>query len=356
MLSIIGFVLAIAILVFVHEFGHYYIAKSFGVKIEQFSIGFGKELYSRVDGDGVRWKICAIPLGGFVKMYGDTDPLSVNNIEVEDKTKAFYSKPLHARFLIVAAGPIANYLLAVIILASFYFTFGKVEVPAVIGEVIQNSPAQLAGIREMDKIIAVNGKKINNFSDLQRLIMMSHNQQLNLVADRAGNLIELSLIAAEKILADSKPVIKVGYIGIIAENKPVHLKMNVFASCYQGVLDVIDISSLALKTVQQIFTGKRSAGEIYGSFTIAQKSGEALAEGPLEFALFIAMLSINLGLINLLPIPILDGGHLMFIIYEAIAQKPLTRYAQNILLKIGGVIIIFLIVISTSNDIRGLIF
>jgi regulator of sigma E protease len=356
MLTVIGFILSISILTFIHEFGHYYIAKSFGVAIEEFSIGFGKELYARVDKEGVRWKICAIPFGGFVKMYGYANPISINITTVANIDKAFYTKPLHARFFIVVAGPLANYLLAIVIIAGFYFSFGSVEIPAIISEVEQNSPAEKSGLQVGDKIIEADGKKINKFSDLQKRIIINPNQPIHLLVDRHNELIRLPITPINNLQNKNSQKMKIGYIGIRAENKPNHINMGFLRSCYQSVIDVVDMSGLTLKALGQIVTGKRSLGEIYGPFTIAQESGNALSHSPLDFILFIAMLSVNLGLINLLPIPILDGGHLALIIYEAIAQKAPSQLVQNILLRAGMLIIIFLIVISISNDIKTLIF
>jgi len=355
MLALLGFIFALTLLVFIHEFGHYYAAKTFGVKVEEFSIGFGKELFSKIDRAGVKWKICALPLGGFVKMYGDANPASLTHVEVQDKHRAFYAKPLYARFLIVAAGPIANYLLAIVILTGFYFSYGKLEMPAVIGEVLQNSPAQAAGIIERDEILEVDGGKITNFNDLQRRIMINPGRPMDLLVLRGDELKKIVITPLEKVITGERARSKIGYIGVKAKDNPIFINIGLFESISISVTEVIDISNLTLKALGQMLTGHRSTSEIYGPLTIAKESGKSLSHSPLEFILFIAMLSINLGLINLLPVPILDGGHLIFMVYEAIAQKPLSGYMQNVLLKIGMVIIIFLVVISISNDIRSLI-
>jgi regulator of sigma E protease len=356
MLSIVGFILTMSLLVFVHEFGHYYIARIFGVKIEEFSIGFGKELCSRIDKNGTKWKICMLPLGGFVKMYGDSDPASFDIAEVPDKTVAFYTKPLYARFLIVAAGPLSNYLFAIIIIAGFYLSFGKFEVEAIVGEVMQDSPAAMAGIRENDKIIEADGKKINNLFELQNVILVNTIQPMLLVIDRCGELIEISVTPRNNNVTTNDKKHKTNYIGIKTRNDPTHQDMNIFSSGYQAISDVVNTSNLTLKVLWQVVTNKRSSEVIQGPVNIAQASGISLSKGFLDFILFIAMLSINLGLINLLPIPILDGGHLALMIYELIARRPPNQYIKNVLFKIGIMIIFFLIVISISNDIKSLIF
>ncbi len=353
MFNLIAFVLATGILVFIHEFGHYYVAKTFGVKVEEFAVGFGKVIYSRIDKAGMLWTIRVIPLGGFVKMYGESAPASG---AAEYNSEAFYSKPLYARFLTVLAGPLANYLVAIIILAGFYFTFGKMEMPAIIAEVVQNSPAEVAGLRSGDKVITADNAAIGEFKDLQNLIILNTGKPINLTINRAGEIIKVSVIPAERPKQDDMPAVKTGYIGIIAKAEPLYLKVGIFASIYQSVNDVIDISLLTLKAVKQMIVGERSITEVYGPLTIAKQSGRAMQQGYLDFALFVAMLSINLGLLNLLPIPVLDGGHLLFMLYELVARKKLSSAIQQFLLGLGVVIMLFLVVISTSNDIRSLWF
>jgi regulator of sigma E protease len=363
MLSIFGFILTISLLVFVHEFGHYYVAKMFGVKVEEFSIGFGKELFSKIDKDGVKWKICAIPFGGYVKIYG-FDPATfekpksweVDSLEHSSLAHyAFLSKPLYAQFLIIAAGPIANYLLAILIFTTIYFSHGQIEIPPIIGEVVANSPAELAGLTKDDKIIIVNNNKINSIVDLQNNLLTNGIKPLHLLVDRNGEVIDISIIPVEKKL-DNHPNLKRPYIGIIAKNDPIYIKMNIFQSIYQGSVDVIYISNLILGHFGQMLMGTRSLNGIGGPITIAKESGKSLEQGVENFALFIAMISINLGLLNLLPIPVLDGGHLAFIIYQIIFGKTLSGAIKNVILRLGMGIIIFLIVISLSNDIKNLVF
>ncbi len=403
MLSIFGFILTISLLVFVHEFGHYYVAKMFGVKVEEFSIGFGKELFSKIDKDGVKWKICTIPFGGYVKIYGfdsatfekpkscknnrplrklayaeefegdasprtaayssvreDSSTASLSKLpaEVEHPNPAHYaflSKPLYAQFLIIAAGPIANYLLAILIFTTIYFSHGQIEIPPIIGEVVANSPAELAGLAKDDKIIIVNNNKINSIVDLQNNLLTNGIKPLHLLVDRNGEVIDISIIPVEKKL-DNHPNLKRPYIGIIAKNEPIYIKMNIFQSIYQGSVDVIYISNLILGHFGQMLMGTRSLNEIGGPITIAKESEKSLEQGVASFALFVAMISINLGLLNLLPIPVLDGGHLAFIIYQIIFGKTLSGAIKNVILRLGIGIIIFLIVISLSNDIKNLVF
>ncbi|WPY01007.1 RIP metalloprotease RseP C-terminal domain protein [Candidatus Trichorickettsia mobilis] len=220
---------------------------------------------------------------------------------------------------------------------------------------IQDSPAATGGLLAGDKIVKADGNIISDFSKLQKIIMINANQQIPLLIERDGQQLTL-MITPKTNSTDANSRIKIGYIGITSKQDPTYIKMNVLVSSYQAMQDVVDISLLTLKALGQIIVGKRSIEEISGPLTIAQESGKSLSAGILDFILFVAMLSINLGLINLLPIPILDGGHLVVILCEAITRQPTSQLIQNILLKTGMIIITFLIVISVSNDIKSLIF
>lgn len=365
MISIISFFLAMSILVFVHEFGHYYVAKSCGVRVEQFSIGFGKELFHFIDKDGVRWKFCLVPIGGYVKLHGSINPDEIKQSgagifdagEALDKSKAFFTKTLYQRFLIVAAGPIANYLLAITILSIFYFCFGKMERPAIIDDVVPDSPAFYAGLQTEDKIIKIDDNVVLNFSDVHSAILLSNGKAVKLTVERNAQVREITLTPKENLKQTKKNAKeKSYYIGIISKKEPLYIKLTPLDALYQGLFDSVNISAITLKALGQMVVGQRSTDEISGILTIAQESGRSLSTGIENFALFIAFLSINLGLMNLLPIPMLDGGYLALMLYEAIAQKTLNHTIQHVLFKIGSVIIIFLIVISVSNDIRNLIF
>lgn len=365
MISIISFFLAMSILVFVHEFGHYYIAKLCGVRVEQFSIGFGKEIFHFVDKDSVRWKFCLVPIGGYVKLHGSINPDEIKQPgtgifdagEALDKSKAFFAKPLYQRFLIVAAGPIANYLLAITILSIFYFCFGKMERPAIIDEIVPNSPAAYAGLQIGDQITKIDDNVVLNFGDMHAAILLSNGKAVKLTLERDNQLHQVTLTPTENLKQVKEHAkAKSYYIGIISKKEPLYIKLGAVSAIGQGIFDSINISAITLKALGQMIVGQRSTDEISGILTIAQESGRSLSTGIENFALFIAFMSINLGLMNLLPVPMLDGGYLALMIYEAIAQKTLNYKMQHFLFKIGSAIIIFLIVISVSNDIRNLIF
>ncbi|WP_218460266.1 RIP metalloprotease RseP [Rickettsia sp. TH2014] len=355
MLSIIGFIITISILVFIHEFGHYCIARYFNVKVEAFSIGFGKELIGITDTIGVRWKICLIPLGGYVKIYGYDRSLMDKTKEVNEKV-AFYAKSCLERFLIVAAGPLINYLLAVIIFAGFYYYFGKTEMPPIIGDVVASSPAARADLREGDKIVKVNDKSVKGFGGVQREILINGFSSSTLTIERKSEEFTVNIMPQEIIISppEEKKVKKTLRIGIIAKNEPMHTKIGILGGFWEAINTTIDMSALTLKAISQMIVGKRSFDEIGGPVAIAKESGKSIAGGTQMYLLFIAMLSVNLGLLNLLPIPVLDGGHLIFILYEAITGRLPNPKTKNILLQLGAAIIVLLITISVSNDIQNL--
>jgi len=362
--SIIGFLITISILVFIHEYGHYYVAKKCGVKILDFSIGFGKALFSWKDKYGTNWKISAIPLGGYVKMFGDQSAASNPNnallaqLTEEEKRQTFTFQPLRNRALIVAAGPAANYLLAIVILAGFYLFYGKQDILPIVGRVMENSAAARAGIVAGDKILEINNKPVSSFNDIALIVSLRPEQQLDVKFERQEEVKKISLVSGAREILDArgKVVSKVGLLGIEASKEKIAIKYGLFESVNAALTDIWDISAASLTALGQIITGKRSSSELRGTLTIASQSGESLQQGPEEFLLFIALLSINLGLINLMPIPALDGGHLLFNLCEAIAGRPLSIKFQNYGYRIGFSLIIFLFVISTSNDIKAILF
>ncbi len=350
MLSIVGFIITISILVFIHELGHYTVARFFNIKIEEFSIGFGQELIGITDARGVRWKICLLPLGGYVKIYGYDRNIMDKTQEINEKV-AFYAKSCFERFLIVAAGPLINYLLAIIIFAGFYLCLGNPEIQPVIGGVIAESPAEKAGLREDDKVIKVNNNSVRDFSTVQKEILIGGLNSSTLLIERKGEEFTVNIIPEEVAVEKARKTLR---IGIIAKNEPIYTKVGILSSLSEAISDTIDISAVTLKAVSQMILGKRSVSEIGGPVAIAKESGRTLEHGIEMYLLFIAMFSVNLGLLNLLPIPVLDGGHLLFILYEAVTGKLPNTKARNSLLQIGIMIIIILTVISFANDIKNL--
>jgi regulator of sigma E protease len=363
MIYLFSFVLSILILVFVHEFGHYYAAIKCGVKVEQFSIGFGKELYSFKDKRGTKWSLCLIPLGGYVRMYGDINPASladhefISRISEKDKNNVFALQPLRNRFLIVAAGPIMNYIFAIMLMTSVFFIYGKMEIPAVIGKVSENSAAFNAGIMVGDKIIEFDGSRIDNFQDLQQKVFLSPDYKTHIKILRKEEEIILDATVGVRQLKDNMGnQYKTGYLGISPIEEINHKYYNLPNCAVFALEESLKTTKMIFKTLAQIFTGKRSVEEIGGPVRIAKYSGDMLNLSIEGYIWFLAVMSVNLGFINLFPLPILDGGHLAYFTYEAFVGKPISKKIQEWGFKIGYIVVIFFTVLSFSNDIKHLLF
>jgi regulator of sigma E protease len=355
--TIISFVVIISIVVFVHEYGHYIVAKKSGVKIEIFSIGFGPKLCSWYDKSGTIWKICLLPFGGYVKMFGDKGVSSqpnisaLNKISKEERDLSFHYKPLSIKAAIVAAGPIANYVLAIVLLTFSFSYYGVPYSEPIINDIQGNSRADKAGIKVGDKIISIDGHKIEKFPDIQPIIAMNGNRVLDITIERDGQIIDIKatpeLIEQEDGQGNK---IKIGKLGI--SSKPGYIKKyNIFQSFKASLDECWLVSSSTLSAIGQIITGTRSASELSGPIRIAKYSAASFERGIQVTLWFIAMLSINLGLVNLLPIPMLDGGHLFFYFFEAISGKAIPGKLQKYSFIAGLIIIIGLSIFAIFNDI-----
>lgn len=352
------FALFISIIVFVHEFGHYYMARRFGVRVEIFSIGFGRELWGKTDRFGTRWKICVLPLGGYVKMFGDSDPTStpdfvkLADMNVKKRTQSFFYKPLWQKAMIVAAGPAANYLLALLIFTFFLYIHGLQIVRPIVSSVTEDSPAQRAGLMVGDKIVAVDDTAVDTFQDVRQIISVNVGEPILLTIDRQGQTQEIQVTP---YMQESKTgfgdVVKHPVIGVGA-NHVERQRLNIFAAFYYGGVQCYKISQMILTTVGQMLVGTRGTEEMGGPVRIAQYSAAVAKVGVEGSLFFIAMVSLNLGLINLLPIPLLDGGHLLFYAVEALRRgKPMPQRLQNILLRVGGALLMALMIMALGNDI-----
>ena len=362
MIYLFSFILSILILVFVHELGHYYAAISCGVKVEQFSIGFGKELFGFKDKRGTKWSLCLIPLGGYVKMYGDVNPASladhelISRVPEKEKKKVFALQPLRNRFFIVFAGPAMNYIFAIILMTSMFFIYGKAEVLAILDKVSEDSPASRAGIMSGDRILEFDGYKIETFQDLQQKIFLAPDQKLKIKVFRNEKELILDALVGSRLLKDSMGnQYKTGYLGISPIQKVSHKYYGVLDATCLAFEECVKTSQMIFKTLMQIFIGTRSLEEIGGPVRIAKYSGDIMNLSIEGYIWFLAVMSINLGFINFLPLPVLDGGHLAYFTYEAIVGKPISKKIQEWSFKIGYVIVIFFTVLSFSNDIKHLL-
>ena len=351
-----AFILVLSIIVFVHEFGHYWVARRCGVKIETFSIGFGPELFGWNDKSGTRWKFSLLPLGGYVKMFGDSDESSalpsaeVRSMSNDEKNLAFFYKSIGQRFAIVAAGPIMNYVFAVVVLAFLFAIHGQPFSPPEVGAVQEQSAAAEAGLQSHDKILSVDGDKIERFEDLQRIIGLNAGTPVVLSVERAGKILSVTVTPKIANITDrfggEHKMARLGVSRQGLEFKHLDPASAVLAS----VEETVNISLGTLKAVGQMIAGTRSTDELGGPLRIAQMSGEVTHGGVAGFFWFLALLSINLGLLNLFPIPLLDGGHLAFYAAEKVRGRPLSDRAQEIGASLGLAFVISLMVFSTWND------
>jgi regulator of sigma E protease len=348
-----SFLIILTVLVFVHEFGHYLIARWNRVRVEVFSIGFGPELFGRQDRAGTRWKFSAIPLGGYVKMLGDSDPASelpAARLSPSEREVAFSCKNLGQRAAIVAAGPAANFLFAVIVLAVLFLTFGQPFTPPVVGQVQPGSAAEQGGIRPGDVIVSIDGLPVRRFEDVQQAVRFDPGKPMTIVVGRGGANLTLHVTPKRTELTDRfGNRFAIGLLGITHSGMD-YVKLAPAAALVQAGAETWGLSIATLKGLWQIVIGMRSTDELGGPLRIAQMSGEVAQQGPVAILWLLAVLSINLGLINLFPVPVLDGGHLLFYAAEAVRGKPLGPRAQEYGFRIGLALVLTLMVFATRND------
>lgn len=358
-ITLIGFVLVLGPLVFIHEMGHYLVGRWFGVKVESFSIGFGKELFGWTDKRGTRWKLSALPLGGYVKFAGDMSPAGQMDpaflaLPEKERARTFQGRPLWQRALIVLAGPAINLLFAVLVLASFNVAYGKLVAPPVIGSVQAGSIAEKAGLRVGDRIVEIRGDKVDGFMEIRLTVGQHPGEDLGLVVERDGKTMALPVQAGTKIESDRfGNTQRIGFLGIGPSSTEVRQVGPVEAVAY-AVVQTRDIIDMMITGLVQIVTGKRTVDELGGPIKIAKYSGEQLVSGLQSYAWFVALISINLGFINLLPIPVLDGGHLAFYAAEAIRRKPISAKGQEWAFRTGFALMAALMLFVTVNDVASL--
>ena len=362
---ILPFLILIMIVVFIHEYGHYYFAKRYGVAVTDFSIGFGKEIFGWNDKSGTRWKICWIPLGGYVKFFGDRNVFSqadqeklIEKYNEEDRKKLFVLKPLYQRALIVFGGPLANFLLALLIFFSIYTFAGKDFTPAMINEVQKDSPAMIGGLKQNDIILEIDGNEVKSIMDVSKFITLSTDDFIDFKVKRSYEEILLKvkpkMVLGEDNLGNKINKRIVG-IKLSAYNNEInHVKLGPAQAIYLAANEVYFVSISSLKYICAMIFGKADTSQLGGPIRIAKISGQVAEFGLLAFISMMAYISISLGLINLFPIPMLDGGHLMFYAFEKVLGRPLSQKTQEGFFRIGMFLLLTLMIFTTFNDLKDL--
>lgn len=357
-LILLAFLAAIGPLVFIHELGHYLVARWFGVGAETFSIGFGREIAGWTDHRGTRWKVGWLPLGGFVRFTGDMDPASMgkdlDKLPPDVRARSFHAKPVWQRFLIVLAGPLANFLLAIAIFAAFFAAFGVPRTPAVVGTVAPASAAERAGLQPGDRILALNGRSIGEFQDIADFALLRPGEPVVIRVERQGQ----GLVLQGRLDATTESdrfgqTYRIGRLGI-SNPAPAFVR----PAAGELLPEAVEATGKTVRNMVdglvQIVTGRRPVSDLGGPIKMAQVAGQVASIGLFEFIHLIALFSINLGFINLLPVPMLDGGHLALYTVEAVRRRPLGERTQEWVFRGGLAALLTLLLFTTVNDLGSL--
>ena len=360
---VVPFIVILSAIVFVHELGHYLVGRWCGVRIDAFSLGFGPELCARVDSHGTRWRVGALPLGGYVKFHGDANVASVEGRAVVDpsvdRSMTLAAQPLINRAAIVLAGPVANFILAFVIFTGMFMAFGRIEHMPRIGRVEANSPAAAAGFQAGDLVKTIDGQAIGSFEELQESTLMSTGLPMRFVVERDGS--DVALTVTPKITVVDQGVFgkrRMGHLGLASSADPKDAKVDRCAlpTCAAwGAAQEWFIAKATGTYIEGVFAGRESTDQVSGLIGAAQMAGEMAKISLWELFSLAAWFSVSVGFMNLLPIPLLDGGHLMFYAFEALLGRPLSQRIQEIGLRIGIALVALLLVFTTSHDILRLV-
>ncbi|MBM3089343.1 RIP metalloprotease RseP [Ensifer sp. T173] len=358
---IVPFLLVLTLLVFVHEMGHYLVGRWSGIRILAFSVGFGPELLGWTDKHGTRWKFCAIPLGGYVKFYGDEDAASTPDykrleaISPEERSRTFLGAKLWKRAATVAAGPIANFILAIAIFAVLFAVYGRSVADPIVAQVKENSAAAKAGILPRDRLIAIDGTPVATFDDVRRYVSVRPELEIKIRIQRDGSFLDLPMVPERTEISDQfGNKMEVGIIGIVTDQDAGNFRLVTYGpieAIGQGALQSWHIVTGTFDYLANLVTGRMKADQLGGPIRVAQASGQMATLGVAAVLQLAAVLSVSIGLLNLMPVPVLDGGHLMFYAVEALRGKPVGAAAQDVAYRIGFAMVLMLMVFATWNDI-----
>ncbi len=354
---LLPFLFVLTIVVFFHELGHFWIARRCGVKIDAFAVGFGPELFGFNDRHGTRWRVAAIPLGGYVRFHGDDsvastpDAAALSKMSESERKVSFFHKPVGQRAAVVAAGPIANFILSIAIFAGIFMFYGKQASPARVNSIAPASAAEAAGFKAGDLVLTIDGQKVETFSDMQRIVSVSPGELLEFVVDREGKFITLkatpSLEEHKDRFGNVFKLGRLGITGVMDAPQPV----GPVAAVGLGATETWYVVARTMSYIGGIITGRESADQLGGPLRIAQVSGQVASVGFTALMHLTAVLSVSIGLLNFFPVPLLDGGHLLFYGIEALRGRPLSERAQELGFRIGLALVIMLMIVATWNDI-----
>ena len=361
--NIIVFILVLSLLVFVHEMGHYLVGRWSGIRILAFSVGFGPELVGFTDKHGTRWKISVIPLGGYVKFFGDQNASSkpdfegVDAMDDAEKRSTFLGAKLWKRALTVAAGPVANFILAIVIFTMLFSLYGRGIADPVVGEVKADSAAAIAGILPGDRLVAINGNSVETFDDVRRYVSIRPDVSIVVTVERKGEMLALSMTPKRTEITDQfGNKMEVGIIGIVTNENVANFRTKTFSvpgAFVESVTECWRIVQGTYDYLSNVVTGRMKADQLGGPIRVSQAAGQMATLGIAAVLQLAAVLSVSIGLLNLLPVPVLDGGHLVFYAIEAVRGKPVGPRAQEVAFRIGFAMIMTLMVFVTWNDTIG---
>lgn len=361
---IVPFVFVLTIVVFFHELGHFWVARRCGVSVETFSIGFGRAILSWKDKHGTDWQVGWIPLGGYVKFEGDENAASapdagkLKTMSDDARSKSLHYKPLWQRVAVVSAGPVANFILAIIIFSALFMSFGQQIVRPIIAQVVEDSAASRAGFLAGDRIVAIDGSEVDGFNDVQRIVTINAEQDLTFTLERGAALIDI-VATPDRVLERDRfgNEFKIGRLGVSAATSPDTVEMRKFGpidAVSRATQETYFIIEQTFIMLGRIITGREGVDVLGGPIKIAQISGQTATLGLIALIHLTAVISVSIGLINLFPIPMLDGGHLMYYAYEGVVGKPMSPRVQDIGMRIGLGLVLSLFVFVTWNDLSQL--